>query len=282
MMNSRTWNSHRSKKTLNKIAFIIILILIALYMLVPIYILVKVSFGTTQEVMTQHPTLLPHSITLEHWKTVLGSGNVQAPLIKSLIVSTTATAIAILIVAPAAYAISRLNRKVKLAYIMTLFFTKMFPTVGIALPISVRFLSWNLLDTNVGLILADLIGQIPFMAWILVSTFSAIPIDLEEAAQIDGASRMQTLLKVVFPVAAQGIAVSAMYVWLNCWNEFTYALYLSLTTKTLPLMVYYYTQRSGMFETAAYSTILAIPVIIVTFILQRYLKSDYLSGAVKG
>lgn len=282
MMNSRTWNSHRSKKTLNKIAFIIILILIALYMLVPIYILVKVSFGTTQEVMTQHPTLLPHSITLEHWKTVLGSGNVQAPLIKSLIVSTTATAIAILIVAPAAYAISRLNRKVKLAYIMTLFFTKMFPTVGIALPISVRFLSWNLLDTNVGLILANLIGQIPFMAWILVSTFSAIPIDLEEAAQIDGASRMQTLLKVVFPVAAQGIAVSAMYVWLNCWNEFTYALYLSLTTKTLPLMVYYYTQRSGMFETAAYSTILAIPVIIVTFILQRYLKSDYLSGAVKG
>lgn len=282
MMNSRTWNSHRSKKTLNKIAFIIILILISLYMVVPIYILVKVSFGTTQEVMTQHPTLLPHSITLEHWKTVLGSGNVQAPLIKSLIVSTTATAIAILIVAPAAYAISRLNRKVKLAYIMTLFFTKMFPTVGIALPISVRFLSWNLLDTNVGLILADLIGQIPFMAWILVSTFSAIPIDLEEAAQIDGASRMQTLLKVVFPVAAQGIAVSAMYVWLNCWNEFTYALYLSLTTKTLPLMVYYYTQRSGMFETAAYSTILAISVIIVTFILQRYLKSDYLSGAVKG
>lgn len=282
MMNSRTWNSHRSKKTLNKIAFIIILILISLYMVVPIYILVKVSFGTTQEVMTQHPTLLPHSITLEHWKTVLGSGNVQAPLIKSLIVSTTATAIAILIVAPAAYAISRLNRKVKLAYIMTLFFTKMFPTVGIALPISVRFLSWNLLDTNVGLILADLIGQIPFMAWILVSTFSAIPIDLEEAAQIDGASRMQTLLRVVFPVAAQGIAVSAMYVWLNCWNEFTYALYLSLTTKTLPLMVYYYTQRSGMFETAAYSTILAIPVIIVTFILQRYLKSDYLSGAVKG
>lgn len=282
MMNSISWNSHSRKKILNKAAFIIILFLIALYMVVPIYILVKVSFGTTQEVMTQHPTLLPHSITLEHWKTVLGSGNVQSPLIKSLIVSTTATAIAILIVAPAAYAISRLNRKIKLAYIMTLFFTKMFPTVGIALPISVRFLSWNLLDTNVGLVLADLIGQIPFMAWILVSTFSAIPIDLEEAAQIDGASRMQTLLKVVFPVAAQGIAVSAMYVWLNCWNEFTYALYLSLTTKTLPLMVYYYTQRSGMFETAAYSTILAIPVIIVTFILQRYLKSDYLSGAVKG
>ena len=165
---------------------------------------------------------------------------------------------------------------------MTLFFTKMFPTVGIALPISIRFLKWNLLDSNIGLIMAHLIGQLPFMAWILVSTFSAIPKDLEEAAEIDGAGRMRTLLSVIFPVAVQGIAVSGLYVWLNSWNEFTYALYLSLSTKTLPLGVYYYVQRGGFFQQAAYATILAIPVIIITFILQRYLKSDYLSGAVKG
>ena len=74
------------------------------------------------------------------------------------------------------------------------------------------------------------------MAWILVSTFSGIPRDLDEAAYIDGATRMQALMRVIFPVAGQGIAVAGMYVWLNCWNEFTYALYLSLSTKTLPLM----------------------------------------------
>ncbi len=194
-------------------------------------------------------------------------------------VATTTMIIAIIVVAPASYAISRLNKKVKYAYIMTLFFTKMFPTVGIALPISIRFLKWNLLDSNVGLIMAHLIGQMPFMAWILVSTFSAIP---KEAAEIDGANRMRTLFDVIFPVAMQGIAVSGLYVWLNSWNEFTYALYLSLSTKTLPLGVYYYVQRGGFFQQAAYATILAIPVIIITFILQRYLKSDYLSGAVKG
>lgn len=98
---------------------------------------------------------------------------------------------------------------------------------------------------------------------------------------VDGANRMQALRYVVFPVAAQGIAVAAMYVWLNSWNEFTFALYLSLTTKTLPLEVYYYVQRGGFFETAAYSTLLAVPVILITFVLQRYLKSEYLSGAVK-
>ena len=265
-----------------KIGFGLILAIICMYMLIPIYIIVKVSFGTSEEVLTQHPTLLPHAITLEHWKEVLQSGNVAAPFLKSLIVATSTMVIAVLVVAPAAYAISRLSKKVKMAFIMTLFCTKMFPTVGIALPISVRFMKWGLMDSSLGLILANLIGQLPFMAWILVSTFSAIPVDLEEAAKIDGASRMQVLIRIIFPVAAQGIAVSAMYVWLNAWNEFTYALYLSLSTKTLPLQVYYYTQRGGFFQTAAYSTILAIPVIIVTFLLQRYLKSDYLSGAVKG
>lgn len=272
----------KSKNRLRKIGFGLILAVLCAYMIVPIYIIVKVSFGTTEEVMTQHPTLLPHAITLEHWVDVLTSGNVVAPLAKSFIVATTTTLLAIIIVSPAAYAISRLSRKVKLTFVLVLFFTKMFPTIGIALPISVTFLKWNLMDTNIGLVLAHLIGQLPFMAWILVSTFSGIPRDLDEAAYIDGATRTQALLRVIFPVAAQGIAVAGMYVWLNSWNEFTYALYLSLSTKTLPLMVYYYIERGGMFQTAAYSTILAIPVIIVTFILQRYLKSGYLSGAVKG
>lgn len=269
-------------KILRKVAFFTIVFLICLFMVIPLYIIVKVSFGTPEEILTQHPTLLPHTFTLEHWKNVLSSGNLWDSFSKSLIVATATMAIAILVVAPASYAISRLNKKIKYAYVMTLFFTKMFPTVGIALPISIRFLKWNLLDTNIGLIMAHLIGQLPFMAWILVSTFSAIPKDLEEASQIDGAGKFRTLLYVIFPVAAQGIAVSGLYVWLNSWNEFTYALYLSLTTKTLPLGVYYYVQRGGFFQQAAYATILAIPVIIITFILQRYLKSDYLSGAVKG
>ena len=119
-------------------------------------------------------------------------------------------------------------------------------------------------------------------AIIYLASLSGVDAALEEAAMIDGASKIKVVVSIVLPLAKQGIAVSAMYVFLNAWNEFTYALYLSLSTKTLPLQVYYYTQRGGFFQTAAYSTILAIPVIIVTFLLQQYLKSDYLSGAVKG
>jgi trehalose transport system permease protein len=269
-------------KYLKKTVFAIILALICLFMIIPLYILVKISFGNASEVLTQHPTLFPHSITLDHWKQLLSSGNILKPFYKSFTVATLTMVIATIIVAPASYAISRLDSKIKYAYVLTLFCTKMFPTVGIALPISVVFLKMNLLDTNLGLVLAHLIGQVPFMAWILVSTFSAIPKELEEAADIDGCSRMMTLIKVILPVAVQGMTVAGLYVWLNSWNEFTYALYLSLSTKTLPLQVFYYVQRGGFYQQAAYATILAIPVIIITFIMQHYLKSGYLSGAVKG
>lgn len=251
-------------------------------MVVPVYILVKISFSQPWEVLTQHPTFWIHEVTFKHWKQVFESGNLWPPLRKSFSVATLTMIVAILMVAPASYAISRMGTKAKYGFILTLFFTKMFPVVGIALPISVTFLKWNLLDTDIGLVMAHLIAQLPFMAWILVANFSAIPVDLEEAANVDGATRLQALIRVIFPVAMPGIAVAALYVWLNSWNEFTYALYLSLSTKTMPLQIYYYVERGGFFQQAAYATILAIPVFIITFFFQRFLKPGSLGGAVKG
>lgn len=269
-------------KILNKVLFYLAVLLVCSVAVIPAYILFKVSVSSPAEVLTQHPSFFIKEFTWSHWEKVLVSGNLWAPLTKSLIVATVTSVLALIIVVPAAYVVSRMSKSVKYTFIMALFFTRMFPTVGIALPISRIFISWGLLDTALGLIIANLIAQVPFMAWILISTFEAIPFDLEEAASIDGCTRIKTLINIIFPVAMQGIAVSVMYVWLNVWNEFTYAKYLSLSTRTLPLQISYYVERGGFFEQAAYASILAIPVIIITFLLQRYLKSDYLSGAVKG
>lgn len=269
-------------KVLKKVVFYLFMICICLVMLTPVYILAKVSFSSKAEVLSQHPTLLIHEFTLVHWINVFKSGNLWAPLNRSLIVATSTTILSLLIVVPASYVVARMSKKIRYMFVLGLFFTRMIPSVAIALPISVTFLKMNLLDTIPGLVLANMISQIPFMAWILVSTFSDIPISLDEASWIDGASKMQTITKVILPVAMQGIAVAAMYVWLNAWNEFTYAMYLSNNSKTMPLQIYYYVSRGSVFERAAYSTILAIPVIFITFILQRYLKPDYLGGSVKG
>lgn len=203
------------------------------------------------------------------------------PLLKSLTVATLTTLIAILIAAPAAYVISRMPRKWKYIIILSLLFTRMFPDVGIALPIATRFHSWGLIDNTLGLILAHLIPNLPFLAWILVGTFEVIPTDLEKAAMIDGANRIKALRRIVFPIAAPGIAVGAMFIWLASWNEFIYARYLSTVASTLPIKTYEVITTGTFFSAAAYSTILTIPVVIITFYLQRYLQSGMLSGAVK-
>lgn len=257
-------------------------ILVLFFLLVPVYIMVKVSLSAPEDILTQHPTFLIHNFTWDHWIKVFESGNLWEPFKKSFTVATVTTVLAIMIAAPASYVISRMPKKVKYITILTLFLTRMFPEVGIALPISVNFLKMGLLDTNLGLVLAHLAKELPFIAWILVGTFETIPRELEQAAMVDGCSRFKSLTKVVFPISLSGIAVAAMFVWLDSWNEFTYALYLTLSDRTLPLQTYYYVVRGDWFQSAAYATILTIPVVIVTFFLQRYLKSGYLSGAIKG
>ncbi len=270
------------RKSRNRLILTFCALVICFIMIIPVYLLAKTSFSTPAEVLTQHPTLLLHHPTLQHWVKIFNSGKLWGPLSRSVITAISTTLLALVVVVPACYTISHFRKSTQYIFIMALFFTRMIPSVAVALPISVSFIKLGLLDTIPGLILANLVAQIPFMAWILISTFAAIPYDLEEAAMIDGATKIQVILRVVLPLAKQGIAVAAMYVFLNSWNEFTYALYLCNNNKTLPLQIYYYAQSGGFFEQATYSTILSIPVIIITFILQKYLKSDYLAGAVKG
>ncbi|MBO8163433.1 MAG: carbohydrate ABC transporter permease [Brevibacillus sp.] len=207
--------------------------------------------------------------------------NLYAPLWKSFQVATLTTLAAILLAAPAAYVISLMPKRVKYTVILSLLFTRMFPDVGIALPIATRFYEWQLIDTTGGLVMAHLIPNLPFLAWILVGTFDVIPRDLEKAAMIDGANRLTALRRVILPLAAPGIGVGALFVWLNSWNEFIFARYLSSAAGTLPIKTYEVITTGSFFSAAAYATILTIPVLAITFYLQRYLQSGILSGAVK-
>jgi trehalose transport system permease protein len=249
---------------------------------VPVYLLLKVSISPPSEVLTQHPSFWIHHPTFEHWAAVLQGGELWGPLTKSLLVATFTTILAVAIAAPASYVIARFPRKIRYATILSLLFTRMFPDILIALPVAIIFIKWGLLDTVPGLVLAHLIGNLPFLAWILVGTFETIPATLEEAANVDGCSRLGALVRVIFPAAAPGIMVGALFVWLNSWNEFTYAMYLSTANKTLPLQTYFYQIKGSWFDSAAYATVLTIPVVLITFALQRYLVSGSLSGAVKG
>jgi trehalose transport system permease protein len=254
----------------------------ALLVLFPIYLIFMVSFAPGSALFGERPALVVTNFTLRWWQEAFKTGGVISPLQKSLVVASVTTIFAIIIAAPAAYVISRLRPAIRYTIVIGLLVTRMFPEFTIGISVATRFAKFGLLDDYWGVILAHLIGSLPFIAWILVGTFETIPIDLEEAAQIDGASRLGTLIRVVFPVAAGGIAVASLFVWLYSWNEFLYARLLTTNQLTLPLKVFQAIDRGTSQEMATVAAILTLPILLVVYFLQRYLRPGALSGAVKG
>jgi trehalose transport system permease protein len=262
--------------------FWVLAIIISALMLVPIYVLFKVSVSTLAEATAPRPSYLPREITWANWERLLSWDIIGSPLRHSLVVAFSTAIVAIIIAAPASYVISRLPRGTRYVVVLGLLLTRMFPEVIIATPIAANFFSWGLDDTDLGLTLAHLIRTLPLVAWVLVGTFEVIPRELEEASAVDGSGRIGTLLRVVLPLAAPGIAVAAIFAWLDSWNDLLYAIYLFLTEQTLPLITYYYANRGTVTDVATFSIILTIPVLLLTLFLQRWIRSGYLSGAVKG
>lgn len=253
-----------------------------LLVMFPIYLVFMVSFAPGSALFGERPDLFITEPTLQWWRRVIEGGDLIPPLIKSLVVASVTTLLAIVIASPAAYVISRLRPALRYTIVIGLLVTRMFPEFTIGISVATRFAKFGLVDDYVGLILAHLIGSLPFIAWILVGTFETVPVDLEEAAQIDGASRLGTLIRVVFPIAAGGIAVASLFVWLYSWNEFLYARLLTTNQNTLPLQVFQAIDRGSVQQMATVAAVLTLPILLVVYFLQRYLRPGALAGAVKG
>jgi trehalose transport system permease protein len=265
-----------------KVVFPIWVVVAALLVLFPIYLIFMVSFAPGIALFGERPDLFITDPTLQWWQDVIEGGDLVPPLIKSLVVASVTTLLAIVIASPAAYVISRLRPALRYSIVIGLLVTRMFPEFSIGISVATRFSSLGLVDTYLGVILAHLIGALPFIAWILVGTFETVPRDLEEAASIDGASRMGALVRVVFPLALPGIAVASLFVWLYSWNEFLYARLLTTTQNTLPLQVFQAIDRGSNQEMATVAAVLTLPILFVVYFLQRYLRPGALAGAVKG
>jgi trehalose transport system permease protein len=250
--------------------------------LFPVYLLLMVSVAPGSALFGERPALIVSEPTLQFWRRVIGQGDLWAPLMKSLLVASTTTVLAVVIAAPAAYVVSRLRPHWRYGIVIGLLVTRMFPEFAIGVSVATRFAAFGLVDTSMGLVLAHLIGALPFIAWILVGTFEAVPRDVEEAASIDGASRLLILTRIVVPIAVPGIAVAALFVWLYSWNEFLYARLLTTSANTLPLQVFQAIDRGSRQQMATVAAVLIVPIVVVVYFLQRHLRPGALAGAVKG
>ena len=252
-----------------------------LFSAAPLYGLLKISVSPPGEVMTAHPTLLPHGLTWRHWQRVLEDGQIAAPLRKSLAVAGGTTLLALLLAGPAAYSLAQLPLRWRYTILTGLFLCRMLPEVSVAMPIAVVFLRWGLMDTALGLTLAHLPMALPVAAWVLTTAFGNIPRDVEEAAALDGCNLWRTLAYVIIPLALPGVIVAALLVWLLSWEEFVLATYLTLGDKTMPLQVYYYLYQGNAFVTAVAAVIMTAPVLVLSGVLQRYIRETSLAGVVR-
>jgi multiple sugar transport system permease protein len=268
----------------------IVVAAIVVFCLLPFYWLLNISLKTGPDLSSSD--LIPPHPTLANYKSIFENSNFTRALLNSAIVSLSTTIIGVIIGSFAAYALARLKMRGKFLLLAIVLSITTFPQIAIAAPL---FRLWtkslfgvHLYNTLPGLIIPYLTFALPLSIYILVSFFREIPRDLEEAALVDGATNFEAFRKVVVPLAAPGLATTAILTFISAWNEFLLATTLtsSTTARTVPVAISQFT-GSSEFEVplgtqSAASVTISIPLIILVLLFQKRIVAGLTAGAVKG
>ena len=260
-----------------------VLLLLAAYV-VPFFWQLVTSFKPDAEILAL-PPLLPSRLTLEHYQAVLDESLIPRALVNSLGIAALTTLLAVTLGVPAGYALARLPIPGKGALLLGIIASTAFPQIATVSPLYLLLRALGLRDTWVALILAHTSFALPLMLWLLAGFIREIPEDLEDAAFLDGASRLQVLRWIVLPLAAPGLASAALLTFLFSWNEFLFAYTFTATeaSRTVPVALALF---PGVFEVpwgdiAAASILASLPPVLIVVGLQRYLVRGMLAGAVR-
>jgi arabinogalactan oligomer/maltooligosaccharide transport system permease protein len=271
-----------------------VLILAVMYALYPVLWVITLALSPSG---STEPRAIPlphgiHDVALDNFRIVTGAGDPERgwlfarQVANSLIVSFATAFTAVAIATPAAYALARFEFVGKNSGLRAMLLTQMFPGVASAVPLYLILDALHLLDSRTGLVLVYAATAVPFAVFQLRGAFMAIPVDLEEAAMVDGATRTQAFLKVALPAARPAISVTMLFAFMSAWNEFILAATLlgRESAFTLPVVLQSYV---GEFGTqwgafAAGAILVSVPVMILFYIAQRQLLSGLTAGGVKG
>jgi ABC-type glycerol-3-phosphate transport system permease component len=230
--------------------------------------------------------LLPVGVTFEHYRALFGARAFLVPIRNSLIVSAATTLVAVPLAALCAYALARLRMRGTGLLLGLILAVSMFPQISIVPPLYLILRELRLLDTYPGLVIPYLAFSMPLAIWLLTGFFRQLPRDLEEAAMIDGASRLRALRDVVMPLAAPAVAATAILTFLYCWNEFLFALAFTLSPErhTVPVAVVLFRGRYQVpwGEVLAATVLATIPVVLIVLAFQRRIVAGLTAGATKG
>jgi multiple sugar transport system permease protein len=266
----------------------LLLVPAVLFALAPVYWMLTISLKTEVDQFASPPPWFSFAPTLKHYYEAFAERGFGQYLLTSAIVAVASTACALVIGTLAAYALARfqlpwsLNRRLSL-WILS---TRMFPAIVTAVPLFLMMRDVRLLNTRASLIIVYTAFNLPFVVWMMRGFFAELPRDLEEAALVDGDSRLGALVRVVLPLVAPGLAATAVFCLIVSWNEFLFALVLTQTdaAMTLPVgiagRVTQYEIKWGVMSAAA--SVAIVPILVFALALQKYLVRGLSLGAVKG
>ena len=243
------------------------------------------SFKTERDVLAYPPKVV-FAPTLANYADVLfGSATILPNLFSSFVVAGFTTVFTIIIAVPAAYALARLEFPAKRSTGFYVLATQMLPPIGLIIPYYLALQKLAALDTYSGLIVIYLTFSLPFAVWLMVSYFEDIPREMEEAALLDRAGRLRALWYVILPQVRGGIAVTTIFVFLNAWNEFLFAVVLGgnrVRTVTVAMFNFISVEQTLWAKLAAGAVLAMLPVIVLGLVAQRHIVKGLTVGAVKG
>ncbi|MGH8825596.1 MAG: carbohydrate ABC transporter permease [Jiangellaceae bacterium] len=262
-------------------------IVLAVLWAFPVYWMVNSAFLPGNRIRNPEPTFFPLGGTLANFGRVFENGDFLASLRISATVTLLTVAATLLFAFLAALAVARFRFVGRKGFILTILFVQMIPAEGLFISQFKMLDGWNLLNSVFGLTLLYVAAVVPFTIWLLRGFVNGVPVELEEAAMVDGCSRTQAFFKVTFPLLAPGLVASGIFAFMQAWNEFTLALVIMTRPENQPLTVWLksFTEANRATDWGgimAGSTLLAIPVVIFFLVIQHRMTSGLVSGAVKG
>jgi len=272
-------------KNLTKVLIQISLIAFVFVALGPILWAVVTSFLPLSSLTAKPIDIDPTKFTLTNYFEVLDtSRGLLSGLINSMIIATFTAAVALAVGSAAAYALARLSLPGSNMILLIILATQMFPGIVIAIPLFIVMSRLGLIDTHLGLMFVYLSFVLPIVIWILKGFFESIPIQLEKAAAIDGASNIQIFRFIILPISLPPLFATGVFAFIECWNEFFFAIILTrINVKTAPIAI---SEFAGQYRTLygqmlASAVLASLPVVILAIVFRKFILEGFVEGAIK-
>jgi multiple sugar transport system permease protein len=273
-------------KNRGKPLIIVLTIVLLAFILFPFFVMISTMLKAGSEVYSSPPYWIPKKPILTNFVAVWTKFNLFIYFKSSAFIAIGATLFNMLITVPAAYAVARLRFAGRKAILYLYLVIEMFSPVIVVISLFRIMAGLHLLDTYASLIIADTVFTIAFTIWMMNGYFSSIPVEIEQAALIDGCSRVQTITRIIIPIAMPGLVATVIYTFIYAWNEFLFGLTFTHSENRMPLVIALFNfigRWSIQWELLATSAFLAIiPVLILFNIIERRLVTGLAGGALKG